>query len=366
MTAPTVSVAPSASSPAGRAPAVPPRSFARAAFDWLRRWGVSIGSFVSGLLTLFVFRRDLPHVGWIVGYVILLWLLFAVLALTRPASSHAAQPEPLGSGRGRRVRTAADYAVQTLHHGLLLFMLPAYYASTTFTSVNVVFLTVLAGLTLLATFDPWYRTLVHPRPWLGLTFFVVSVFAALNVALPLIGVRPNVALLLAAWTATVAVTPAVHRGGRSWQRALSLTCAGGVVAAALVYAGRAAIPPAPISVARAAIAWDVDGGEPIDPLGGTIAAQKIRDNGGLVAYTAVYAPAGLRQPIAHVWRRNGRIVNVVTLTPVRGGRRQGFRTYSRKAAFPANPAGAWTVDVTTPSGQLIGRLRFRVTSTETP
>jgi hypothetical protein len=51
----------------------------------------------------------------------------------------------------------------------------------------------------------------------------------------------------------------------------------------------------------------------------------------------------------------------VDLSPVRGGRREGFRTYSRKAAFPADPAGRWTVDVTTSSGQLVGRLSFRVT-----
>ena len=81
---------------------------------------------------------------------------------------------------------------------------------------------------------------------------------------------------------------------------------------------------------------------------------------GLVARTAIYAPAGLRQPVEHVWRREGRVVNVVRLTPVQGGRRDGFRTFSRKTAFPPDAVGRWTVDVTTEAGQLIGRLRFRV------
>jgi hypothetical protein len=61
-----------------------------------------------------------------------------------------------------------------------------------------------------------------------------------------------------------------------------------------------------------------------------------------------------------VWRRDGRIINVVRLTPVQGGRREGFRTFSRKTAFPSDSVGRWSVDVTTESGQLIGRLRFRV------
>ena len=80
---------------------------------------------------------------------------------------------------------------------------------------------------------------------------------------------------------------------------------------------------------------------------------------GLIAYTAIFAPAGLRQPVDHVWRRNGRAVDVVRLTAVEGGRRDGYRTFSRKTVFPADSVGRWTVDVVT-AGQLIGRLSFRV------
>ena len=47
---------------------------------WLETWGISFGSLVLGLLTLFVFRRGLPHVGWVAGYLLLLWLLFAALS----------------------------------------------------------------------------------------------------------------------------------------------------------------------------------------------------------------------------------------------------------------------------------------------
>jgi hypothetical protein len=65
--------------------------------------------------------------------------------------------------------------------------------------------------------------------------------------------------------------------------------------------------------------------------------------------------------VAHVWRLRGRIVDVVPLTPVRGGRREGYRTFSRKTGFPLDPVGRWSVDVVTESGQLIGRLRFTVT-----
>jgi hypothetical protein len=54
------------------------------------------------------------------------------------------------------------------------------------------------------------------------------------------------------------------------------------------------------------------------------------------------------------------VVDVVKLSPVHGGRREGFRTFSRKTGFPPDPVGRWTVDVVTASDQLVGRLRFRV------
>src|SRR5207249_2209189 len=66
---------------------------------------------------------------------------------------------------------------------------------TTLTSRNAAFLALLVTLALLATFDPWYRAVVQPRPWLGYVFFVVSIFASLNVALPLVGVPPFPSLI---------------------------------------------------------------------------------------------------------------------------------------------------------------------------
>src|SRR2546426_445235 len=244
------------------------------ALAWLSRWGVSFASLGGGLLTLLVFRRGLPNVGWIVGYLLLLWLLFAVFIEMRQALA--------GSERKSRrlIVSAVDYTIQTLYHGLLLFVLPAYYAAATLTSLNGVFLALLVALALPTTLHPWYPGLVQP--------------------------------------------------------------------------------PAPLFLARAAIAWDVVNMDSLEPAPDTIGADELRLRG-LIAYTAIYAPAGLFQPINHVWRREGQVVNVVSLSPVKGGRQEGFRTYSHKTSFPADPTGRWTVDVETSSGQLIGRLRFRVT-----
>jgi hypothetical protein len=69
----------------------------------------------------------------------------------------------------------------------------------------------------------------------------------------------------------------------------------------------------------------------------------------------------LRQAIEHVWRRDGAVIGRVPLSPVLGGRAEGFRTWSRRSELAPPVAGRYTVDVLTASGQLIGRLRFTVT-----
>lgn len=326
---------------------------------WVRKWGVSLASLSSGLVTLFVFRRGLPNVAWIVGYLLLLWLIFAVFTQVR-ARTHASDASTRARGR-RLVLSAADYTIQTLYHNLLLFVLPAYYASATLTSVNAWFLLAVAGGALVTAVDPWHRLVVHPRPWLDNVLLAFSMFAALNVALPLVGVRPFWALEGSVILCALALTPALRRSGGSWTGAWVRACVFAGVAVALLLPFRSWIPPAPLHLARATLARDVDGLEPVGPVKSPVSAADLRAFGGLVAYTAIHAPAGLREAIAHVWTKDGVPVERVPLSPIRGGRAEGFRTYSRKTDFGPSPEGRWAVDVVTADGQLIGRLRFAVT-----
>ena len=321
---------------------------------WGRRWGISAASLVAGMATLLVFRRGLPHAHWIVGYLLLIWLLVTVMLRARDTLAASSRRSL------RLVAVATEYTIQSLYHGVLLFLLPAYAAAATFTSRNVVFVALLAGLALVATFDPWYRALVHPRPWAGHVFFLVALFGGLNLALPLVGVPPFPSLQLSAWIAVVGLTPVAAQAWRwPWPRALVAMMALGVVAALAAGAARAWVPPAPLFLARSTLAWGAEGLDAPPPVASAIRATELHERG-LVAHTAIFAPAGLRQPVEHVWHLRGEALDRVRLTPIEGGRQDGYRTYSRKTGFPTDPVGRWTVDVVTVSGQLIGRLRFRV------
>ncbi|MGH7318835.1 MAG: DUF5924 family protein [Candidatus Rokuibacteriota bacterium] len=313
---------------------------------------MSIASLAGGLVALFVFRRGLPHVGWIVGYVVVLWLCFTVLT----------QARAWFEARGRHLLVAAgDYTVQTLYHGLLLFILPGYFASTTFDAITAPFFLVLAVAALITTIDPWYRAIVGARPWLGRVFFAFVLFAGLNVALSLVGLRPARALIGGALLGPLALLPADLVIGNAWLRVALRTGLSAATAGALAWILTPAIPPVPLHLVSPTMTRAVVDFEPVGVLGSSLSAALLAEGSGLVAYTPVSAPAGLQQPIAHRWRHEGRLVETVPLpTPVRGGRAAGFRTYSRKTDFPPAARGRWSVDVVTAGGQLIGRLRFAV------
>ncbi len=318
---------------------------------WAAQWGLSLLSLASGVLTLFLFRRGLGYFPWVVGYLLLLWLAGVVFAQGRDALE----------ARGQRlVRVAYDYTVQSLYWHLLLFLLPVYYFSTTITSRNVLFFLILATATLLTAVDPWYRATVLRRPWAAALLFGFTLFATLKVALALVGFGSAWSLVFAAAISMLALAPALRRSfGLAWRRAGVAAGVAALCVAFLAWLGRAWIPPAPLYLVRGTFAREVRNLEAVEPVT-RLSAEDLQAWGSLACFTALAAPAGLREPIVHVWWRDGAFVTGVRLTPVRGGRPGGFRTYSRLTTLGADPAGRWQVDVLTAQGQLIGRVHLTV------
>lgn len=92
-------------------------------------------------------------------------------------------------------------------------------------------------------------------------------------------------------------------------------------------------------------------------------AQRTMDKGNTVyAYSAIFSPANLNLTIIHEWQhwneqeRTWQTHSDITLA-VKGGRDNGFRTYSL-SSFPES--GKWRVNVKTVSGSTIGRIRFQI------
>ncbi|MCB9649164.1 MAG: DUF2914 domain-containing protein [Deltaproteobacteria bacterium] len=61
----------------------------------------------------------------------------------------------------------------------------------------------------------------------------------------------------------------------------------------------------------------------------------------------------------HEWWHDGARVDVVDLD-VRGGREEGFRTWSTKRNLGPRPQGRWRCRVVTAAGQVVGQIRFEI------
>ena len=97
--------------------------------------------------------------------------------------------------------------------------------------------------------------------------------------------------------------------------------------------------------------------------------QNVRwlDGETLYAFSAVYSPGSLNTTIVHEWQYKDEKTGewlTTTRVPLRlfGGREEGFRTYSSKSSLTPGP---WRVNVSTPRGQIIGRINFVIIPTDT-
>lgn len=88
----------------------------------------------------------------------------------------------------------------------------------------------------------------------------------------------------------------------------------------------------------------------------------------LYAFSSVFAPSGLKVTIHHEWQRYDTETEEWTTVarvdfPIQGGRDGGYRGFSQTAN---SQAGDWRVNVKTSSGQLVGRIAFRVVNVSAP
>jgi hypothetical protein len=86
----------------------------------------------------------------------------------------------------------------------------------------------------------------------------------------------------------------------------------------------------------------------------------------LYVYSSVFAPTRIKTEIIHNWQylspQTNRWVSATRIPfEISGGRAQGYRGYSFKSNLTE---GCWRVDVETPQGQVIGRIRFGVKFTD--
>lgn len=257
--------------------------------------------------------------------------------------------------------TILRFGTQMVHQESLFFALPFFLAATTWNSVQALFTSLLIVCALVSVIDPLYYKQLAPRRALYVLFHSLTLFAVLMVALPLIfqlNTRQSLQLsLLIAFVFSLPSLGNVFANGGRWRvpmiTLLLLVMAGGL------WLLRSWVPPAVLELRGMSLSPQLDREQrsPGPPLVEIGAAALLEE--GLYAWTSVHAPRGLRDQIHHVWMHDGSVVDRITLD-IEGVSDSGYRAWTHKLSFPADPSGRWQVRVVTDSGQLIGVTRFVV------
>lgn len=256
------------------------------------------------------------------------------------------------------------YATQMVHQETLFFIIPFFFVTTTWNSGQAAFTTLLGCAALVSLVDPLYYRWLARRRWLYLGFHVLTLFAVMLTALPIIfHLSTPQSYQLALGIAVVLAIPSLgglFPSGSAWRRAFSVLGLV-VVVGAIGWFGRTWVPPATLWLTEVAVTKRLDNaarepGERVRQL----SLAELHGNG-LYAYTAINAPRGLKERIYHEWWHEGRRVDRIALN-ISGGRENGYRAWTHKRNFPGEAVGKWRVRVVTEAGQMIGTLRFRVTN----
>lgn len=329
---------------------------------WLARhhrklwWLHSLYALMLGAFVVTFAQKGLVYVRWVTLFLVAMWGI--IVLVFRVA----------GSGREQRLETPRDkvrfllmtYVLKNLFQGMLFFLLPFYWKTATAGAGNQWFVYVLAASALLATLDVIFDRVLMRWRLAASIYFGIALFACLNLAIPALLRIPAVwALSLAAIAASLGFFT-LHFPLRELRspKLLIILAITTTIAWGVAYAGRRAIPPVPLVVAHAAVGPEIlrDGRLALEVT--TLHTDWVKE---MIAVTDVQALADSGEDFLHVWRHGDAVV--WRLIPTRhsmGGDRIRLQSTLRTEQLPADRVGAWSVDIETTAGQLVGRHAFTV------
>jgi hypothetical protein len=247
---------------------------------------------------------------------------------------------------------------QSLQQELLFFSLPFLIGATQRDLGQIAFTAFVAIAAVVSTLDPLYERVVARRAVRRLLFHAYCSWLSALIVLPMVLSLPvERALPLSVIAVTLWLLLTLPLSVRSLKHAVTriLWVLGVLALPYALWEIRAQVPAAGLAVTSARITQTIDGLNPGEAVREIKRADLER---GVVAFAAIRAPAGLSQKIIFEWHHDGEQERMAAT--IHGGNADGYRIYSRKQLFPADPDGVWIVDVRTPQEQLLRRLRFTV------
>jgi hypothetical protein len=322
------------------------RSWWRALIHFAMPW-ISLALGVSS--AVWMDRR--PERAWLVALAAGAgWLVLGAFAILRGVDPTRLRGKRALVARAAHFSTLA--ASQSLVQLCLFFAIP-FFGQASAVPVHFGFVGLLVAAGTATLWDPLYRAILHQRI-AGAALQGLATFAGLDCVLPVLGLSNQDSLYIAALAAAAGLPLAAlltaPPGARLRHAAIAFSV-GALLPVALALGAARFVPPAPLRYVEGAIGTQVVERRVIDP---SSVLEVVP--GQLVCATAIAAPRGLHDRLRHVWRRDGVRVGEVPLE-VRGGRTQGFRTWSVKHNLAA---GQWSCTVETETGQRLGQAEIRL------
>lgn len=321
---------------------------------FLRTFASRYAPFLSlgvGVLARVLSKHSIAFAPKAVALLLLAWTLPAIMARVLPAPL----PDAPEHGWRRAIRaTGAPFIVVVLYKNVLFFLVPIWFGSAHFPSLNMGAPIVLAAMALATCFASWYQRAVIAHPVRRVIWSAVVLFAALVPAIEVLAFSsPRVSLFISALLATAVATAAL-RGGDNLlsRRALTGFLVSATPIAVLVVLAAPLLPPVPAACLDKGAGTALVNRNLVERAG-TFPAGTRR----VYAWFAVLLPERYRQQVVFRWFHDGNEVGGPVSTTIEGGRANGYRTTTSKSA-PA--PGRWRADVSNEIGQLIGRVKFDV------
>jgi len=307
-------------------------------------------------LGLGVLARSLSHQG--VDFAPKAVAILALAWLLPLAASRWLHP-PLEGAHEPRLhhffRTASPTVTVLLYKNVLFFLVPVWFGSAHFGSINILVPLLLAAMALFTCFARAYRELVLDQPRVRVLWTAIVLFSALVPATAVVAfTSPRTSIVISslvasavAWVALAPKANLLSRKGLTSIAEISLPLA------ALLGLVAPLFPPVPM------VCHDRGAGTALAKRELEGRAKRFpRGTAKVYAWFAVTLPKRDRQRVVFQWYHEGVAVGGPLRATVEGGRKEGFRTSSMHT-FPA--IGSWRVDLLTDqSSQLIGRASFEV------